>query len=271
MNRHRSWTWTAPADDWDKTPLPMRPSGDDLIFREAAIRDWAARNGPPRGLILGVTPQYDRLPWPEGSHVVAIDRSRPMIDAVWPGGRDRVVCGDWTSIPLQNCSRDLMLCDGGLSMLTYPEGLAMGAHDLARIVAPGGLAIFRLYVPPAAPITAEGVVRAARAGEIEASIELSILFWGALRDPATTAYKAGQSLDALEALGEDARALFAECGWNPDEVDNLEKLRDGDIWLYFPTVAQVAAAFAPAFALERVLVPSYRLGDRFPTAIFRRL
>lgn len=270
MTQHKSWTWKAPKDGWDKIAHPMRPSGDDLDFRREAIAAWCAEYGVPRVLIMGVTPEYLHLPWPEGTHVLALDRSREMIDSVWEGPRQNAVSGDWTAMPLHAACRDLVLCDGGLSLVTYPVGLAATAAELSRIVVPGGLAIFRLYVPPEKQETPAQIIEAALAGQVADNTELSILLWGAMVDRRTMRYKAGESLTAMEAHGIDPRELYRRCGWNPDHVNGIEEMRKGDIWLNLPTVEQVAAAFAPGFELESVRIPSYRLGERFPTAIFRR-
>src|SRR5690606_7261339 len=108
---------------------------------------WTAANRPPRALILGVTPEIYHLPWPPGASVHAVDHTPAMIDAIWPGPRADVIEADWVDIPVGDASRDLVFCDGGLHLMPHGQHSVFAA-TMSRIVSPGGLCLFRLFVPP---------------------------------------------------------------------------------------------------------------------------
>src|ERR1700691_4807012 len=67
--------------------LPLVPTQKDLRFMEGAVEGWAYSHPGEnlRALLLGVTPGIAGMQWPEGSLLVAIDRSIGMVRDVWPG------------------------------------------------------------------------------------------------------------------------------------------------------------------------------------------
>ncbi len=116
--------------------------------------------------ILGVTPELYYLPWPAGCDLLAVDRSRAMIDGVWPGAAAQAVEGDWLRMPLAPASRDLVVCDGGLILLRFPGEHEMLIEKLHEIIPSGGRCVFRLFVPPAERESVEEIIAALRAGQI---------------------------------------------------------------------------------------------------------
>src|SRR5580698_11337179 len=111
--------WLATSRRWNQIGPPLRPSPEDIGFYAAHIDRWVLGNGSPRALILGVTPELYRLSWPCGTNLLAVDRTRGMIDAVWPGPRSAVLCADWTAMFLPARSRDIALCDAGLILVSF--------------------------------------------------------------------------------------------------------------------------------------------------------
>ncbi|NTV97004.1 MAG: class I SAM-dependent methyltransferase, partial [Thiobacillus sp.] len=101
----------------------MRPVPEDLAFIETVLSDWCGQAGgrAPRGLILGVTPELYRLPWPDRSLVRAADRTPEMIEYVWPGAAEAVLHSDWRELDVADASFDIVLCDGGLHLLVALE------------------------------------------------------------------------------------------------------------------------------------------------------
>ncbi|MFM6987595.1 MAG: hypothetical protein ACKOXG_02850, partial [Arenimonas sp.] len=89
--------WPKAARFWPRIGAPLRPVAEDLRFIESLLHERAGQ--PLRGLILGVTPEFERLPWPEGSRINALDRTPEMIEYVWPGRPEQAVLGDWRDIP----------------------------------------------------------------------------------------------------------------------------------------------------------------------------
>jgi len=62
--------WAEIARRWAEVGPPLRPSAEDLAFYRRAGRLTRER-GAPRVLLLGVTPELYRLPWPDGTDLLA--------------------------------------------------------------------------------------------------------------------------------------------------------------------------------------------------------
>ena len=89
-----------------------------------------------------------------------------MISHIWPGPAAHVIQADWRELPLADASLDVVVCDGGLHLLDYPQGQSQLARTLARAIAPDGLFAVRLFVPPPQPETEAEVLAALLAGRI---------------------------------------------------------------------------------------------------------
>ena len=139
--------WTKISRRWKQLAPPLRPCAEDIAGYTEVIRLWTTSFGVPRALILGVTPELYYLSWPAGKELIAVDHTQGMIDTVWPGPKSSAICAGWTELPLPDRSRDVVLCDGGLNGLSYPDDLSRLVHELHRVVAPNGLCGIRLFVP----------------------------------------------------------------------------------------------------------------------------
>ena len=75
------------ASNWKQLGSPLRPLAEDVDFFARALREWCAAHpgAKPRALILGVTPELYRLPWPDAALVRAADRTPAMIRSDHPG------------------------------------------------------------------------------------------------------------------------------------------------------------------------------------------
>ncbi len=151
--------WQENARQWQHLGPPLRPSPQDIGFFEDAVQEWIHHYGAPRVLLLGVTPEIYRLPWPEGTDFLAVDHSQAMIDAVWPGPKEAAQCADWLSLKLPDNSRDIVLCDGGLPLLAYPREQQQLVRILRDVLSDQGLCILRLFVPPSQQESPDAVLR----------------------------------------------------------------------------------------------------------------
>src|SRR5215211_3787901 len=98
--------WDGFAQAFANLGSPLRPVEPDIEFLQTTIAAWAQTNQVDRlrGTILGVTPELARMQWPDGSQVLAVDKSMPMAKTSWPGNlpdRRAVVCGNWLALPRQ--------------------------------------------------------------------------------------------------------------------------------------------------------------------------
>ncbi|MBI5891795.1 MAG: cation:proton antiporter, partial [Nitrosomonadales bacterium] len=97
--------------------------------------------------------------------LTAIDNSAAMIAALWHG-RQRAILGDWLEMPFAPASFDTVIGDGCLVLLAQPMQHQRFFERLAKIVAPGGRILLRVFLGPEQPETREEVCRDALAGKM---------------------------------------------------------------------------------------------------------
>src|SRR6187397_2166487 len=90
--------WQSHSLGWELIGSPLRPAPDDMAIVATAVSELGevARQRGLSVLILGVTPEYARFPWPSKTSLVACERSPAMIEHVWPGSTadsERIVQG----------------------------------------------------------------------------------------------------------------------------------------------------------------------------------
>lgn len=261
--------WPKAARFWPRIGAPLRPAAEDLRFIESLLHDRAGQ--PLRGLILGVTPEFQRLPWPEGSRINALDRTPEMIEYVWPGNREQAVLGDWRDIPWPEAEFDLVLCDGGLHLLDYPDGQTAMVKELARVLKPGGLALFRLFTPPPAAEPAAAVLEDLMAGRIRDLNCLKLRLGNALQSGPETGVALAEVWRTLRDGTSDWQTLSERIRWPLEQLEAIDAYRDNPAHYHFVSPEQVDALFAE-YGFERTarLLPDYVMGGQCPTHVFTK-
>ncbi len=271
----RNGQWPDIAVQWRRIGPPLRPSAQDINFCLDAVLDWFRNQGaPPRVLLLGVTPELYHLPWPEGTDFLAVDRTPEMIDYVWPGPEDGVSCIDWRRMMLPGCSRDIVLCDGGLHLLAYPEEQRRLARLLKEIVSDRGLCIFRLYVPPPCRENPESVLRDLMDGRISSLNIFKLRLGMSLSNSTAEGVELDAVWRALHDATPDLGRLASRLDWPLEHIMAINTYRGSKARYYFSTLDQVSDLFCDGqggFEIYRVRLPTYDLGDRCPTLILKRL
>jgi hypothetical protein len=266
--------WEEMAQQWRQAGPPLRPSKQDSRFYRDTVMEWHQRsNVAPRVLILGVTPDIYYLPWPEGTDILAVDRSRPMIDIVWPGPEEAVLCTDWLSMTLPDHSRDIVFCDGGLHLLSYPGEQQQLVHILRNILSIKGLCVFRIFVPPPHKESPEAVLQELLEGKIPNINVLKLRLAMSLQNKAVKGVELRKVWSALHEISPDLEGLAEKIGWPVEHMLAINMYRDSRARYSFVTVEQVydlfccnLCGFKPHFIYE----PSYELGERCLTIVLRR-
>lgn len=266
--------WQDIARLWEQVGPPLRPSDQDIAFVKDAIGSWARDNGAPRALILGVTPELYHLPWPNGTDVLAVDHTQSMIDTIWPGPRNAVICADWTTMPLQTCSRNIVLCDGGVNLLAYPREHNQFVRTLHRVIASDGLCIFRLFIPPEERETSNEVLQDLLDAKIPNLNLLKLRLWMALHEDITKGIQLKQVWNAIHQVAPDFNRLASQIGWPVEHLLAINTYRNCSTRYYFIDLGDVCHLFCESpggFTLEAVHVPTYELGEQCPTVVLRRI
>lgn len=266
--------WSESARQWRHIGPPLRPVAADIAFFQEAVSGWTHRDGPPRVLLLGVTPELYRMPWPQGTDILAMDRSQAMIDFVWPGPKEAALCANWLSPPLRNGSRDIVLCDGGLHLISYPHEQGLLVDSLRNVLSEGGLCILRLFVPPRHRESPGAVLRDLLDGGVASPNLLKLRLGMAMMDNPEAGVAVRDVWHAFHGAAPDLEALAAKIGWSIEPARLISAYRDSDARYHFVTLDQAADLFCRqpgGFARLGTRVPSYELGERCPLVVFRRL
>jgi hypothetical protein len=265
--------WQEIARQWKHVGPPLRPSKQDLDFCVDTVGQWTLSHGAPRVLLLGVTPELYRLPWPEGTDFIAVDCSRAMIDTAWPGPGGDVQCSDWLTLDMSEKSRDIALCDGGLHLLAYPREQGRLVSALHHVLSDWGLCILRLYVPPPERESPEDVLHDLLESRITNLNILKLRLGMSLMESAGVGVELGKVWSAVHGIAPSLEGLAVKIGWPIDHMLGINAYRRSKAKYHFATVNQVSTLFCGepgGFEVCCLRVPSYELGDRCPTIVFRR-
>lgn len=266
--------WQDIARQWSRIGPPLRPAGEDLAHFSGTIEAWSRRHGPPRALILGVTPEFYRIPWPARTRLLAVDHTLAMIEAVWPGPRTTALCAAWTDLPLENDSCDIVLCDGGLHLLTSPQGQRALVRTLGRVIAPAGLCVLRLFTPPRQRESPERVLADLRAGRIANLNLLKFRLWMALQRDSEHGVELARVWEAVHHLESCEPALATRLAWDDEHLRAIDHYRGSAARYHFVGQSRVRDMFCEApggFTLESSFHPSYEMGEQCPILVLRRL
>lgn len=264
--------WAALAAGWELSGPPLRVSDEDLAAYREVVAQWAGER-PPRVLLLGVTPEIYRLPWPQGTDFLAADRQEAMIEAVWPGPRDLVLHEDWTELSLADGARDIVVCDGGFHLLAYPEGQIRLVRSLARVLAEGGVCALRLFVPPVPAENPGAVLTDVRTGRVPSVNALKLRLGMALQGDPVAGIELGRIWDTFRRELPDTETAQRATGWPAAEVRSLDAYRDSRSRYHFVGLEEVKSLFCEepgGFVVESLRVPTYDLGERCPLLVLRR-
>jgi SAM-dependent methyltransferase len=266
--------WPLHARRWALVGPPLRPCEADVARFEGAVADWAAAAGrAPRALLLGVTPELAAMRWPEGTSLLAVDRSAEMIELIFPSegtpAGARAALGEWCALPCEDASIDVVLGDGAATLLSFPDEYARFARELARAMAPGGRLVLRLFAAPDPRETLEDVARDLDAGRIGSFHALKWRIAMALhadeRDVPVAEIAA-----AFDRLAPDREYLSRLTAWTPATIATIDNYRGSGHAYSFPAVASVERVLAERFDVTSKATPAYEIGERCPTIVWRR-
>ncbi|HBH52332.1 MAG TPA: hypothetical protein DDY91_10605 [Planctomycetaceae bacterium] len=264
--------WRTISHRWSLVGSPLRPTRED---QEMFARSLRLPGGVPRHpLILGVTPELSALPWPIGSEVRAVDCSRDMIQAIWPGDMSAVVQADWRTLPFSPGTFDTVLCDGGLHLLGYPEGHRQLVDSVAGVLGPLGKWAIRLFSLAADGELPETVWQLMEAGRLGSFHEFKLRLLMSLQESPALGVQVDRAYD--EICGRcrgDWDQLARQTGWPLSEIQTLESYRGSPNRYHFLTEQQSLAALTGEgqFRLVERLSGTYPMAERCPVLLLEKV
>jgi hypothetical protein len=251
---------------------PTTPADEDLGFIREAIDIWTAHHpeGGLRALLLGVTPAIAGMHWPEGSSLLAIDRSIDMINAIWPGDiaeKRRAVCADWRALPLPEASLGVVIGDGIVSCIRYPEGLCELATRIRRALRGDGIFVLRPFVQSEQREDPEALLSDLDGCPSFYHFIMRLLM--AVQQCPQRGVPVHEVYRLWIERGMKQQVLAAHPEWEKRDIDTVEFFNDSDTVHTFPTLRELRSVLLQFFEEVCLSTPSYPFGDRYPTLVLR--
>jgi hypothetical protein len=267
--------WNSRAQSWDLFSSPLRPCGEDVTTFLRFINAYS--DIPPdaasTALILGVTPEIATMSWPARTVVTAVDKAREMVKSVWPGdvpGLRHVLCDDWFALPRPGRPYDVVIGDGSINTMRYPEEMRRLLAKLRMLARPGALLILRSFVRPTIPESMAALFQAAQSASAGSFHAFKFRLAMALQPRPEDGVAMNELWQLWHRLEFDVEGLWDRCGWLPDVVRTIELLRGNQMRLTFPTLDELIATLeAEAVSLLDNYSPKYEMGDRCPIMVGR--
>lgn len=241
-------------------------------MQEAVERAAALGSGNCSALLLGVTPGIVGMEWPEGTSVFAVDGSWPMVEALWPvdlpDGR-YAVCADWRALPLRSGCCDLVIGDGSMISMSYPQGLRSMAGRLHAVLKERGTLILRCYVRPAEREHPEEVFEDLLTGSMPSFHHFKLRLLMAMQRNVLHGVAVSDVYEAWERHRVRGIELPSGPGWEEPVVETIEYYRDSDTVYWFPTLEEFRSTFCECFEEVSITIASGYLSERCPILVFR--
>ena len=260
--------WSKHQKQWHALGPPLRPAAEDLALFNREIGEWSKTNSARVcAFVLGVTPEFPSLSWPEGSSVYALDRSLSMIKTIWPsqaGHCAGAVAMDWLGVPLVDESADIILGDGCFSLIDWPADYKRMLASLLRLLKPNGRLIMRFFLRPQISETPEKVFTDLAKGRIG---NFHIFRWRlamAMHGDNPAGIQVNDIWNLWNDSGLSAEEVALEHGWPLESVQTIQAYDSSRQRLSFPTLNELMPVLEENFAGIRIFFPHYELGDRCP-------
>lgn len=262
----RKQFWQSVPRQWQHFGPPLRPSPEDIRIMEEQVARWSHEFGKEGYTVLlcGVTPEIAGMNWPASIRLWAIEKSRAMIEEVWPAknvSNQLVLEADWTQLPFLPDSFDIVIGDGCLSSLAYPQRQSDYLSLLKGVLKHNGLLIMRFFVQKDVPERPEDVFEDLARGNIG---NFHVFKW-----------RLTMSLQPSASEGvrvDDVWRAWTLAGVSTDfprqAVDTIDTYKDSDHILTFTTMDEIRRVHAPLFREKACIVPGYELGERCPIMVF---
>jgi len=267
--------WPAHARQWAHVGSPLRPCEEDLhLMRQSVVQRFReqAPSRPLDGLLLGVTPEIASLDWQLPVNLCAVDHSKDMIQAVWPGDSDsrQAICADWLHLPWEGSTFDIAVGDGCLTLMNYPDDYVRLGASVAACLKPDGLFLIRLFCRPESAETVDAVfddLWSRRIGNFHVfKWRLAMALQG---NCSTYGIRVADIWETYHERIPDPSALAAITGWPIEEIMTINVYRGSQAIYTYPRVEEVIDALSGQFSCVEQKTGHYELAERCPLLVLQ--
>ena len=264
--------WKKHSRQWQNIGPPLRPQEEDITFlRNTIVIPSDFSKSKYDILLLGVTPELVALPWPTSSHMLAVDKSRAMIQQLWrpnPAIRSHAVRSDWFQLPVGDENFDLILGDCCMTLMHPEQDRPRFLKELRRVLRPGGRLALRLFVRPEISETPENVFDDLWNNRIG---NFHIFRWRllmALHGSSHEGVLISRAWDYWQQSVLNNDQIVACTGWDPVIIATMEAYRDSISRYFFLTLEQSRNILGHFLTERDVQTPTYELGCCCSTVIY---
>jgi predicted dehydrogenase/SAM-dependent methyltransferase len=262
----RTKFWQSVPKQWKYFGPPLRPGPEDIKIMQEQVAAWVEQSsaGACNVLLCGVTPEIANMHWPAGTRLWALEKSMAMIREVWPASDSAgkvVVQGEWTCLPFAADSFDIVIGDGCLTSLKYPQQQLHFLEAVHAVLRSNGVMIARHFVQPDLPERPEMVFNDLREQRIGSFHAFKWRLAMSLQENASE----GVRVDDIWRKWNAAKLTTA---WSSEAVNTIETYRGSDHRLTFSTLGELRAVHAGLFEEETSIVCGYELAERCPIAVY---
>jgi hypothetical protein len=264
--------WDHVAPSFSVLGPPLKPSPEDIRFVEKAVANWTSSHPGKRlrALLLGVTAEIATMRWPEASSLIAVDNSFEMARTVWPGNipsKRRAVCGDWLSLPQSPASCDVVVGDGSMNCVRYPDGFRALARSVLSVLRPDGVLLLRSFVQPEVKDSIEQVFSDLLQGTFPTVNHFKFQLLMAMQRSTQQGIAVDDVYREWVRRKVDKDHLTTRTGWEKQSIRSIELYQGQDVVHTFPTVSELRSVLAEFFDEVSISTPAYFLGDRCPSFV----
>ena len=262
----RKQFWQSVPKQWKHFGPPLRPCPEDIKVMEQQVAQWMdqSKSDHCNVLLCGVTPEIVEMEWPAGTRLWAVEKSRAMIEEVWPAKESKTkqpLQADWTRLPFLPGSFDIVIGDGCLSSLPYPQQQSEFLNLIKNVMQGDGVLIMRFFVQKDEPERPEAVFRDLAEGNIGS---FHVFKWRLTMSLQATAMAGVRVNEVWKAWTEAAITT----GFPRQAVDTIDTYKGSDHLLTFATLSEIREVHDPVFEEMECIVPGYELGERCPILVY---
>jgi hypothetical protein len=267
--------WDSLAHQFQHQGPPLRPCAEDIQIMRGLIHEWSSQHPRSRtnALLLGVTPEIAALSWPAGTRLLAVEKSQPMIDIVWPGdipNQRQVICENWFDLRNQQGAFDIAIGDGFLTSMAYPDQSVQMSRQVSQWLKSDGLLILRAFVRPEKKETLEEILADLTANAVPTFDTLKWRLAMAIQKDTARGIAVADIHRAWVDIETKYPHLPERAGWPRANVNTI-KLYDGRPDIYaFPTVNELNQALSVHLEQVSETFPKYHFGNSCPILTYRR-
>lgn len=259
--------WDNQAKQWDNITEPLRPSVIDIQNLTNWIHHLYKKNHKPLTvLLLGVTPEIVRVPWPAGTRLLAVDKNMTMIESLFPRMTPYIkpyaIAANWLQLPLKPGSFDVIIGDGCYNSLAFSE-YAVLTKAIKSLLKNNGLLMSRFFLRPNFNESLDNLKQSIIKQEINNFSTFKLRLLMALHHDLNKGVCLNETWHCWDQEFKNL-VCSLKC-WTDGAMNVINNYKDKLIYYTFPTLGELKNHFKMHLAEQEVFIPDYQLGECCPT------